>query len=85
MGVYTFGLFILLYMGFVVLGLFAGLPFIKLHWLLLIGIVSLVGALVLTLYIWKQKQSRFAGIVRRELANLPTDSETTPPAALSAS
>lgn len=72
-GVYTFGLFIMLYMGFVVLGLFAGLPFIKVKWLLLIGVISLVGAISLAFYLWRNRQRRFSGIIRRELEQLPPD------------
>lgn len=66
-GVYIFGFFILLYMGFVALGLFTGLPFIKPVWLLLIGIVSLIGAICLSLYWWQRNQQKFRQIVQREI------------------
>jgi fatty acid desaturase len=66
-GVYTFGFFILLYMGFVALGLFTGLPFIKAVWLLLIAVVSLTGAVGLALYWWRRNQQKFRLIVHREI------------------
>jgi protein-S-isoprenylcysteine O-methyltransferase Ste14 len=66
-GVYTFGFFILLYMGFVAFGLFMGLPFIKPVWLLLIGLVSLTGAISLALYWWRRNQQKFRQIVHREI------------------
>lgn len=66
-GVYTFGLFILFYLAFIALGLFSGVPFIKVHWLTLIGIVSLSGALLLSLYLWNWQQKKFRSIIHREL------------------
>lgn len=65
--IYTFGFFILLYMGFVALGLFSGLPFIKAVWLLLIAGVSFFGAIGLALYWWRRNQQKFRLIVYREI------------------
>ncbi len=67
-GVYTFGLFILFYLASIALGLFSGVPFIKLIWLSLIGVGALVGAFVLSLVLWSWQQKKFSAIIRRELA-----------------
>ncbi len=64
---YGVGLFILIYMGFVAIGLFAGLPFVKPVWLLLIGGMSFTGSLVWTFYIWNSRQKQFKQIIRREI------------------
>jgi fatty acid desaturase len=67
-GVYTFGLFILFYLAAIALGLFSGVPFIKVIWLLLIGIFALAGAFFLSLFLWNRQQKKFSTIVKRELA-----------------
>ncbi len=64
---YGVGLFILIYMGFVAIGLFSGFPFVKLTWLMLIGLMAVCGSLVWTFYIWNSRQKKFKGIIKREV------------------
>ena len=68
-GIYTFGLFILFYLASIALGLFSGIPFIKLIWLSLIGIIALASAFSLSLFLWSWQQKKFSTIVKRELAD----------------
>jgi hypothetical protein len=72
---YGVGLFFLIYMGFVAIGLFSGFPFVKLLWLLLIGLISFCGSLVWSFYIWNSLQKRFKSIVKREV-KLAIDKES---------
>lgn len=64
---YGVGLFILIYMGFVAIGLFAGFPFVKPVWLLLIGITAVTGSLIWSFYLWNSRQKEFRNIIRREV------------------
>jgi hypothetical protein len=72
-GVYTFGLFIMFYMGFLAVGLFSGWPFLKVNWLVIMGICALAVAFLVANLLWVWQQKKFSSIVRRELA----DSEKT--------
>lgn len=72
-GVYTFGLFIMFYMGFLAVGLFSGWAFLKASWLIIMGICALAGAFLSANLLWIWQQKKFSSIVRRELA----DSEKT--------
>lgn len=67
---YTFGFFFMFYLGFVVLGLFSGLPFIKMKWLVSIAILSLALAFFVSMILWKKQQKKFAAIIKRELTIL---------------
>ncbi len=67
-GVYTFGLFILLYMGIVAMGLFSGVAFVKVEWLGIAGIIALIGAISISLLLWRTQQKKFTKIVKREIA-----------------
>ena len=67
-GIYTFGLFILFYMGFVAVGLFSGWPFLKPAWLIFMGIAALVCAFALSIFLWRWQQKKFSSIIRRELS-----------------
>lgn len=67
-GIYTFGLFIMFYMGFLAFGLFSGWAFLKASWLIIMGISALVGAIVAANWLWIRQQKKFSAIVRRELA-----------------
>ena len=67
-GVYTFGLFILFYMGFIAVGLFSGWPFLKVTWLVVMAIAALLSALGVSLALWRVQQKKFSAIIRRELA-----------------
>ncbi len=64
---YCIGLFIMLFMAGVAIGLFSGLPFIKVG--ILLGWV--VGAAVLAFFIsnwlWRRQEARFQAIIRREV------------------
>lgn len=66
-GVYSFGLTILFFIGSIAVGLFTGIPFIQWHWLLLMIAGSIVLAFVVALFIWWRYQRRFYAIVQREL------------------
>lgn len=66
-GVYTFGLFILFYMGFLAVGLFSGWPFLKASWLVIMGICAFTGALAAAHFLWVSQQKKFSSIIRREL------------------
>lgn len=66
-GTYTFGLFFLLYLTFIALGLFSALPFIKFHWLAVIAVVSLIGAIMLSFFLWNWQQKKFRTIIKREI------------------
>ncbi len=68
-GIYTFGLFILFYMGFIVVGLFSGWPFLKAIWLIIMALCSLFGALFFSHFLWRNQQKKFSSIIRRELAD----------------
>jgi hypothetical protein len=67
-GVYTFGLFILFYMLFIVTGLFSGWRFLKAGWLISMGIGAIIAAFLLAQFLWRYQQKKFSSIVRRELA-----------------
>jgi uncharacterized membrane protein (DUF485 family) len=67
-GVYTFGLFILFYMAFLAAGLFGGWPFLKVSWLVNMGIAALVSAFLLSQLLWRMHQKRFSRIIQREMA-----------------
>jgi NhaP-type Na+/H+ and K+/H+ antiporter len=66
-GIYTFGLFIMFYMGFLAVGLFSGWPFLKASWLISMAIGALVGAVVAANVLWVRQQKKFSSIIRREL------------------
>lgn len=66
-GIYTFGLFIMFYMGFLAVGLFSGWPFLKVSWLITMAVCALIGAFVAANVLWVQQQKRFSSIIRREL------------------
>ena len=67
-GVYTFGLFILFYMGFIAIGLFSGWPFLKAWWLITMAVAALLAAFGIASYLWIAQQKRFSSIIRRELS-----------------
>ncbi|MCU0388864.1 MAG: hypothetical protein MUE71_09690 [Chitinophagaceae bacterium] len=67
-GTYTFGLFILFYMGFIAVGLFAGWPFLKRSWLVLMALGALLTAFGVAWALWKYQQKKFSAIIRRELS-----------------
>lgn len=69
-GTYTFGLSVLFYMAFIAVGLFSGWPFLKAHWLVIMGITAFLGALFLSLFLWRVQQRKFSSIVRRELESI---------------
>ncbi len=66
--VYTFGLCIMFYMGFLAFGLFSGWAFLKSVWLITMGICALIGAFATAHLLWIRQQKKFSAIVRRELA-----------------
>ena len=68
-GVYTFGLFIMFYMGFLAVGLFAGWAFLKASWLITMCISAFVGAFLASNWLWIKQQKKFSSIVRRELSD----------------
>ncbi|MES2647675.1 MAG: hypothetical protein V4717_12410 [Bacteroidota bacterium] len=64
---YTFGLTFVIFLSSIAVGLFANLPFVKLYVLVIISIVSLVGAFIISIVMWNTKQKRFRDIINREL------------------
>jgi hypothetical protein len=66
-GVYTFGLFIMFYMGFLAVGLFSGWPFLKASWLITMAVGALAGAFVAANFLWTWQQKKFSSIIRREM------------------
>lgn len=67
-GVYTFGFFIFFYMAFIATGLFGGWPFLKVSWLVIMGVASLIAALSFSLLLWRINQRKFSRIIQREMA-----------------
>lgn len=66
-GVYTFGLFIMFYMGFLAVGLFSGWPFLRASWLITMAVSALAGAFIASHVLWVRQQKKFSSIIRREL------------------
>jgi len=64
---YTIGLFILYFMIGVAIGLFSGLPFIKVWLLLGWGLSSLLLAFISSFLYWRQKEKKFTQIIQREM------------------
>jgi protein-S-isoprenylcysteine O-methyltransferase Ste14 len=64
---YTLAYFVVAYLCSVALALFLSIPFIKLLWLGLIAIFSLVLAFVVSVWVWRQNQRRFQAIIHREM------------------
>jgi hypothetical protein len=67
-GIYTFGLFILFYMGFIAVGLFSGWAFLKIIWLVSMAIGAFLSALGVSILLWRYQQKKFSAIIRRELS-----------------
>jgi uncharacterized membrane protein (DUF485 family) len=67
-GAYTFGLFILFYMSFIAVGLFGGWPFLKVSWLLIMGIAAFFAAFLFSNLLWRMNQKKFSRIIQREMA-----------------
>lgn len=76
--IYTFGLFILFYMGFIAVGLFSGWPFLKAVLLIAMGIGALLSALGVSLILWLVQQKKFSSIIRREMSALDDNNQTKP-------
>ncbi len=77
-GIYTFGLFILFYMGFIAVGLFSGWPFLKAVLLIGMGIGALLSALGVSLILWLVQQKKFSSIIRREMSALDENNQPKP-------
>jgi protein-S-isoprenylcysteine O-methyltransferase Ste14 len=67
---YTFGLTFLIFLCCVALGLFLSLPFIRVSWIVIIAISSVVLALLLSVLIWSIQQKKWRRIINRELEQL---------------
>jgi hypothetical protein len=65
--VYSLGFFIMLFMAGVAVGLFLNLPFVRLGWLVGLGIISVVGAFALALGLWHHQYRKFRQIIQREM------------------
>jgi Flp pilus assembly protein TadB len=64
-GIFTFGLTILVFLCAVALGLFMSLPFVKVRLLQIMGVSSLVIAFLLSLLIWSRQEKRYHKIKDR--------------------
>ena len=64
---YTFGLTFLIFHCFIALGLFLNIPFIRLHWIIMIAVSSCILALILSFVIWNIQQKKWRRIITREM------------------
>jgi hypothetical protein len=65
---YTFGWFIVLFMMGVALGLFSGLRLVNARIILVWSLISAVGAVALSWWMWQRNQRRFRSIIKRVIA-----------------
>jgi protein-S-isoprenylcysteine O-methyltransferase Ste14 len=62
---YSFGYFVVIFMVGVALGLFSGLRIVRLNMLIGLGIASLVGAVIVSLWQWNKGEKKFRRIISR--------------------
>ena len=64
---YTFAYTLVIYLTGIALGLFLNIPFIRFLWLMLMAMVSIAGAFLISMMIWKRQQKKWRSIINREL------------------
>ncbi|TAD87114.1 MAG: hypothetical protein EAY75_06470 [Bacteroidetes bacterium] len=63
---YTFAYFAVTYLCSIALGLFLSVPFIKMFWLALIAVFSLMLGFSVSVLAWRKNHRRFQAIIQRE-------------------
>ena len=65
---YSFGYTFVIFISGIALGLFLNIAFIRVSWLLIMGVSSVVGAVIISMIMWKSQQKKWQRIIHRELS-----------------
>ena len=66
--VYSIGFFIMFFMIGVLMGLFSGMPIIRIDYILYWSVGSAITAVVVAYLAWNKQETKFKRIIRRELS-----------------